>query len=97
MLMQSETYRGYSVWGHAIPQQEEVMLPERYAASGTITQRNKVVEASGVLGLSDNRRTRNLLAWSGLGSGWKATRNGSATCLIVAPRKSLTIARTSPP
>jgi hypothetical protein len=51
--MQSETYRGYSVWGHAILQQEEVMLPERYAASGTITQRNKVVEASGVLGLFD--------------------------------------------
>jgi hypothetical protein len=55
MLMQSEAYRGYSVWGHAIPQQEEVMLPERYAASGTITQRNKVVEASGVLGLSDTQ------------------------------------------
>jgi hypothetical protein len=66
MLMQSETYRGYSVWGHAIAQQEEVMLPERYAASGTITQRNKVVEASGVLGLFDTQRDAELagLDWA---------------------------------
>jgi hypothetical protein len=53
--MQSETYRGYNVWGYAIPQQEELMLPERYAASGTITHRNKVVEASGVLGIFDKQ------------------------------------------
>ena len=66
MLMQSETYRGYSVWGHAIPQQEEVMLPERYAASGTITERNKVVEASGVLGLFDTQHEAELagLDWA---------------------------------
>lgn len=66
MLMQSETYRGYSVWGHAILQQAEVMLPERYAAGGTITQRNKVVQASGVLGLFDTQHEAEL---AGLGPG----------------------------
>jgi hypothetical protein len=47
------------------------MLPERYAASGTVTQCNKVVEASGVLGLFDTRRDAELagLDWTGLGSG----------------------------
>jgi hypothetical protein len=66
MLMQSETYLGYSVWGHAIPQQEEVMLPERYAASGTITKHNKVVDASGALGLFDTLREAELagLEWA---------------------------------
>jgi hypothetical protein len=65
-LMQSETYHGYSVWSHAILQQEEAMLPERYAASGTITQRNKVVEASGVLGLFDTQQDAELagLEWA---------------------------------
>ena len=29
------------------------MQPDRYAASGTITQNNKLVEASGVLGVFD--------------------------------------------
>jgi hypothetical protein len=38
------------LWGHAILQQREILHPERYAASGTITKDNKVVEASGVLG-----------------------------------------------
>lgn len=49
--MESETYRGYNVWGHAILQQEAILAPERFAASGTITRNNKLVEASGVLGL----------------------------------------------
>lgn len=42
------------------------MLPERYAASGTITQRNKVVEASGVLGLFDTQQEAELagLDWA---------------------------------
>src|SRR5258705_13608155 len=65
-LVQSETYRGYSVWGHAIPQQEDVLLPERYAASGTITRNNKVVEASGVLGVFDSEQEAQLagLDWA---------------------------------
>jgi len=51
--MQSESYHSYTVWGHAILQQEDILQPERYAASGTITQRNRLVEASGVLGYFD--------------------------------------------
>ncbi|MBU9663282.1 hypothetical protein KTF22_15490 [Burkholderia multivorans] len=45
--MEAENYCGYQIWGHAILQ------PERFAASGTITQNNKLVEASGVLGVFD--------------------------------------------
>jgi hypothetical protein len=41
--MQSRSYKGYSIWGHAILQQDG------YAASGTITSGTKVVEASGIL------------------------------------------------
>jgi hypothetical protein len=41
--MQSKFYKGYTIWGHAIPQENG------YAASGTITRESKVVEASGVL------------------------------------------------
>ncbi|HVE05815.1 MAG TPA: hypothetical protein VNE00_01045 [Paraburkholderia sp.] len=41
--MQSGMYKGYSIWGHAIAQQN------RYAASGTITRGTQVIEASGVL------------------------------------------------
>jgi len=42
--MDAELYRGYSIWGHAIRQ------GDGYAASGTITRNNKLVETSGVLG-----------------------------------------------
>jgi len=52
--MQSLTYHGYRVWGHAILQQEDILLPERCAASGTITMGGKLVEASGVLGHFDS-------------------------------------------
>ena len=41
--MQSRFYKGYDVWGHAIPQDNG------YAASGTITRQSKVFAASGVL------------------------------------------------
>ncbi|SFT82876.1 hypothetical protein SAMN05192563_1004228 [Paraburkholderia aspalathi] len=41
------------LWGHAILQQKDILHPERYAASGTITKDNKVIEASGVLGEFD--------------------------------------------
>lgn len=42
--MEAEVYKGYSLWGHAIRQGDE------YAASGTVTRNNKLVETSGVLG-----------------------------------------------
>jgi hypothetical protein len=48
--MRSEKHKGFMLWGHAILLQREILHPERYAASGTITRDNKVVEASGVLG-----------------------------------------------
>ncbi|CAB3731314.1 hypothetical protein R8871_05761 [Paraburkholderia graminis C4D1M] len=52
--MQSQKYRGYDVWGHAIVQENDgVHRPARYAASGTITRGGnggKLIQASGVLG-----------------------------------------------
>jgi hypothetical protein len=51
--MESQSYRGYSIWGHAILQQEDILQPERYAASGTITRLGKLVETSGILGYFD--------------------------------------------
>jgi hypothetical protein len=48
--MQQESYFGYAIWGHAIAQQENHLERERYAASGTITRDNKVIQASGILG-----------------------------------------------
>ena len=54
--MQTELYKGYAVWGHAIAQQEKLLERERYAASGTITRDNKLVEASGVLDVFDSEQ-----------------------------------------
>jgi hypothetical protein len=48
--MEAENYKGYRIWGHAIVQQEDILQQERFAASGTITQDNKLVVTSGVLG-----------------------------------------------
>lgn len=48
--MQTEKYRGYALWGHAILHQEDILQPERFAGSGTITRDTKVVDVSGVLG-----------------------------------------------
>jgi len=65
-MMEAETYNGYQIWGHAILQQDEILQPERYAASGTITQHNKLVEASGVLGVFDSEDDARLagLEWA---------------------------------
>jgi len=52
--MESETYQGYSIWGHAILQQEDIRLPARYAAGGTITRGTKLIEGSGILGYFDS-------------------------------------------
>ena len=54
--MQTELYKGYAVWGHAIAHQEKLLEHERYAASGTITRDNKLVEASGVLDVFDSEQ-----------------------------------------
>jgi hypothetical protein len=53
VLMESASYRGYIIWRHAIMQQEDILQPERYAGSGTITRSKKLIEASGVLGHFD--------------------------------------------
>jgi hypothetical protein len=47
--MESESYRGFNVWGHAILQQEGILQPERCATSGMITRAGKLIEASGLL------------------------------------------------
>ncbi|WP_434664421.1 hypothetical protein P5W99_20000 [Paraburkholderia sp. A3BS-1L] len=64
--MEQEKYKGCLLWGHAIAQQEELLEPERYAASGTITRDNKLIEASGVLGLFDTEQEAQEvgLAWA---------------------------------
>ncbi|TDN59314.1 hypothetical protein [Paraburkholderia sp. BL10I2N1] len=64
--MEVENYRGYRIWGHAIVQQEDILRPERYAASGTITQNNRLVEASGVLGAFETEEEAQLvgLSWA---------------------------------
>ena len=42
--MEAELYNCYSIWGHAIRQ------GTGYAAGGTVTRDNKLIETSGVLG-----------------------------------------------
>lgn len=51
--MQNETYRGYTLWGHAILQREDLPRQKRFAGSGTITRDARVVEVSGVLDAFD--------------------------------------------
>lgn len=36
--MQTEKYRGYTLWGHAILQQEDILQPSQFAGSGTVTR-----------------------------------------------------------
>ncbi|CAE6968432.1 MULTISPECIES: hypothetical protein [Paraburkholderia] len=62
--MESGSYNGYRIFGHAILQQEDVLSPEQYAGSGTITRDTKIVEASGVLGVFD---TEEEAQFAGLG------------------------------
>ena len=52
--MQSQSYHGYQVWGHSIVELEGQLQTKRYAASGTITLRGKLVHASVVLGHFDS-------------------------------------------
>jgi hypothetical protein len=51
--MQTDQYRGYTLWGHAILQQENVTPQQRVAGSGTIMRDSKVVVSSGVIGVFD--------------------------------------------
>lgn len=62
--MQTEKYRGYTLWGHAIVQQEDILQPIHFAGSGTVTRDTKVVEASGVLGLFDTDEEAELMGLS---------------------------------
>ena len=64
--MQSQSYQGYQVWGHSIVEPEGQSQRERYAASGTITLRGKLVHASGVLGHLDREEEAELagLDWA---------------------------------
>lgn len=64
--MESGSYKGYRIFGHAILQQEDILSPERYAGSGTITRGTKMVEASGVLGVYDTEEEAHLtgLGWA---------------------------------
>jgi len=65
--MQSQKYRGYDVWGHAIVEENDgVHRPARYAASGTITRGGKLVQASGVLGHFESEEDAQLagLGWA---------------------------------
>jgi|GEM_PF-822427 len=52
--MQTESYKGYAVWGQAIREQQDILERERYAASGTVTKGGKFIEASGILGVMDS-------------------------------------------
>jgi hypothetical protein len=57
--MQSQKYRGYDVWGHAIVEENnDDHRPERFAASGTITHGGKLVQVSGVLGHFESEELR---------------------------------------
>ena len=54
------------IFGHAILQQEHILLPERYADRGTIIRDTKMVEASGVVGVFDTEEEAQLagLGWA---------------------------------
>lgn len=41
--METERYKGYEIWGHAIAQDE------RFAASGTVVRDNELIQGSGIL------------------------------------------------
>ena len=64
--MESGSYKGHRIFGHAILRQEDILSPERYAGSGTITRDTKMVEASGVLGVFDTEEEAQLagLDWA---------------------------------
>jgi hypothetical protein len=64
--MESGSYKGYRMFGHAILQQEDILLQERCAANGIITRDTKMVKASGVPGVFDTEEEAQLagLDWA---------------------------------
>ena len=48
--MQTEKYRGYTLWGHAILRHKDILRAERFGGSGKIMRDSKVVEVSGFIG-----------------------------------------------
>jgi len=70
--MESGSYKEYRIFGHVIHQQEDILSPERYAGSGTITRDTKIVEATGVLGVFD---TEERSAACGVGLGARLCRH----------------------
>lgn len=69
--MDAELYQAYSIWRRAIRQ------CVGYAASGTITRNNKLVEASGVLGSFETENEADSLASDGAEGGWRTTASTS--------------------
>ncbi|SIT43896.1 conserved hypothetical protein [Paraburkholderia piptadeniae] len=63
--MRTERCREYTLWGHAILQQEDILRPEQFVGSGTITRDTKVIAVSGVLGAfgTDDEAALAGLAW----------------------------------
>jgi hypothetical protein len=53
-LMQSDGYKGYVLWGHAIQEHSADGEHVRYVASGTVTKDGKFAEASGILDVTDS-------------------------------------------
>ncbi|MDR6495227.1 hypothetical protein J2797_005143 [Paraburkholderia terricola] len=64
--MESASYKGYRIFGHAILQQEDILSAGLFAGSGTITRDTKMVETSGVLGVFDTEEAAELagLDWA---------------------------------
>ncbi|SDI70948.1 hypothetical protein SAMN04487926_12274 [Paraburkholderia steynii] len=47
--MQTERYKGFDLWGHAIEQQRDSSEKACYGASGTVTRAGKLAAASDML------------------------------------------------
>ncbi|MGT2476524.1 hypothetical protein [Paraburkholderia terrae] len=52
--MQTDHYKGFALWGHAIEQPPDMHEHPLFAASGTVTRAGKLIAASGVLGVLDD-------------------------------------------
>lgn len=72
VLLALRVSKGYVLWGHTIEHQEEVLAPERYAASGTITRDWRFIDASGVPGVFDTEEEAQEVGLVGQSMGWRA-------------------------
>lgn len=57
MLMQTDHYKGYVLWGQR-QQPPEVLEHPQFAASGTVTRKGKLVAAPDVLRVLDDEEER---------------------------------------